>query len=261
MAKKQFQVDLDLNLNQLLRACLENVETTPEASDSAAGQMVYRVDEQKVYQFNGEKWHAISTEDAAAVSMVRTPASGNDTAVVYTLSQGGREIGKINIPADMVVKSGSLVNGTWAGDVFTESTSGKDKALKLVIANSTDVVYINVKELVNVYTGSEGDQIIVAVAGSTISAKLSDAIAAKIQKIDTLNNAFMVASAALTGKNGRVLLDNFAADKSVIMQATKNGEEIIISMTYNNTDKVISWESNTAFTAADNVIITAMQVQ
>lgn len=261
MAKKQFQVDLDLNLNQLLKACLENVEAIPDASVSAAGQMVYRVDEQKVYQYNGEKWQALSTEDAAAVSMVRTPASGNDTAVVYTLTQNGREIGKINIPADMVVKSGSLVNGTWTGDVFTESTSGKDKALKLVIANSSDVVYINVKELVNVYTGSEGDQIIVAVDGSTISAKLTDAIAAKIRKVDSLNPAVMVASAALTGKNGRVMLENFDSSKSVIMQATKNGEEIIISMTYNNTDKVISWESNNSFTAADNVVITAMQVQ
>ena len=63
--------------------------------------------------------------------------------------------GTINIPKDLVVTAGSVVNGTWSGDTFTEG-SGTDKALKLTIANQTAPVYINPSDFIDVYTGGDG---------------------------------------------------------------------------------------------------------
>jgi len=77
----------------------------------------------------------------------------------YILSQGGDEVGRIDIPKDMVVTSGSLVHGTWSGDTFTEDEEGPDTAIKLVIANQEEPVYINTKDLVDYYTAGNGIEI------------------------------------------------------------------------------------------------------
>ena len=73
--------------------------------------------------------------------------------LTYTLKQGGVALGvNINIPKDMVVKSGSIVAGTWNNNTFTPSASGTGKALKLELNNSNDIIYINVADLVDAYT-------------------------------------------------------------------------------------------------------------
>ena len=81
----------------------------------------------------------------------------------YILSQGtgtGKtEIGRIDIPKDLVVTEGKLVHGTWSGDTFTEDPDGPDTAIKLVIANQKDPVYINTKDLVDYYTAGNGIEI------------------------------------------------------------------------------------------------------
>ena len=81
----------------------------------------------------------------------------------YILSQGtgtGKtEIGRIDIPKDLVVTSGSLVHGYWSGDTFTEDEEGPDTAIKLVIANQEEPVYINTKDLVDYYTAGNGIEI------------------------------------------------------------------------------------------------------
>jgi len=83
----------------------------------------------------------------------------------YRLKKGSSYVGaSINIPKDFLVKSGSVVSGTWNGSTFTESSTGKDKALKLVIytkdsSSASDTIYINVKDFVNVYTAGYGIEI------------------------------------------------------------------------------------------------------
>ena len=81
----------------------------------------------------------------------------------YILSQGtgsGKtEIGRIDIPKDLVIKEGKLVHGTWNGDTFTEDEAGPDTAIKLVIANQENPVYINTKDLVDYYTAGNGIEI------------------------------------------------------------------------------------------------------
>ena len=83
-----------------------------------------------------------------------TPTSGY--LKTYILSQGTNEIGRIDIPKDLVVKSGSLVHGTWTDNTFTEDPEGPDTALKLIIANQKEPVYINTKDLVDYYTAGDG---------------------------------------------------------------------------------------------------------
>lgn len=74
----------------------------------------------------------------------------------YILSQGITEIGRIDIPKDLVVESGSLVHGTWNGGTFVEDPNGPDAAIKLIIANQEQPIYINTKDLVDYYTAGDG---------------------------------------------------------------------------------------------------------
>lgn len=74
----------------------------------------------------------------------------------YILSQGITEIGRIDIPKDLVVESGSLVHGTWNGSTFIEDPNGPDAAIKLIIANQERPIYINTKDLVDYYTAGDG---------------------------------------------------------------------------------------------------------
>ena len=87
------------------------------------------------------------------VTVTENGASGN-TIKSYVLKQQGATIGTINIPKDLVVSSGSVVVGNWVNGVFTENASGTGKAVKLVIANQDDPIYINVQDLVDVYTAA-----------------------------------------------------------------------------------------------------------
>ena len=83
-----------------------------------------------------------------------TPTSGYlKTYVLYQGVDGDKtEIGKIDIPKDMVVSGGSLVHGTWEDeDTFIEDPDGPDTAIKIEFANK-DVIYINTKDLVDFYT-------------------------------------------------------------------------------------------------------------
>lgn len=282
MAQKNFQVDLNLNLNQLLQALFENVNALP--AENKAGRIVYLTTDKHAYKNNGEKWNKLLEDDDAKVTLAK-----DSTGLVYTLSQGGTEIGKINIPKDMVVQSGSVVKGTFAPDgSFTESASGKDTALKLVIANSTDVVYINVKDLASIYTGGTTADITVTVSDTgVITATLSQAvkdqlaqIANKVDKVegkglssndftnsyksklDGLKNSLSFMSKPLVGNTGEISNEEngLKIGQPLSLQCFKGatGDEIIIELGFDG-NGVLHWGANTKFTAEDNVRIHALQ--
>ena len=76
-------------------------------------------------------------------------ATSTDYAAVYHLTKDGAEVGEaINIPKDLFVESGEIVENP-AGQ-----TPGK--YLKLVLQNQDDPVYINVADLVDAYTAGNG---------------------------------------------------------------------------------------------------------
>ena len=100
---------------------------------------------------------ALTDSLVVSLDVAGEPTSGY--LKTYILSQGtgtGKtEIGRIDIPKDLVVTEGKLVHGTWSGDTFTEDPEGPDTAIKIEFANA-DVIYINTKDLVDFYTAGDG---------------------------------------------------------------------------------------------------------
>ena len=149
------------------------------------------------------------------VTVTESGASGN-TLKSYVLKQQGATIGTINIPKDLVVSSGSVVVGNWVNGVFTESASGTGKAVKLVIANQDDPIYINVQDLVDVYTAAQGaTEIQLAISNTN---EISATIVKSVR--DKIDNAIPKVSGA-TGKvaqfkaDGSLESSSFEIKKSV----------------------------------------------
>ena len=122
-------------------------------------------------------------KDRSIVTLSSTTPSDGTSSVLkkYKLTQNGEKIGDIDIPKDLVVTSGSVVKGTWSGNVFTEVESGKGTALKLVIANQEAPVYINTLDLVKDHVGGNG---ILISDKNEISIKIADGNEGDFLKLD-----------------------------------------------------------------------------
>ena len=93
--------------------------------------------------------------EAAGALEVEVTKNGDN----YVIMQGGKEIQTINIPKDMVVESGSVV--------VDPAGQAKGTYVELVLANSEEKIYINVKDLVDVYTAQkDAAQIQVAISAT-----------------------------------------------------------------------------------------------
>jgi len=108
-----------------------------------------------------------NVQTTGAVTMTESTPEGY--AKAYTIKQGETTVGTINIPKDMVVKSGALV----------VNPEGEDEGtyIELTLANATDdKIYINVKDLIDIYTAAESaTEVQLAVTtGGVISASLVD---------------------------------------------------------------------------------------
>ena len=92
-----------------------------------------------------------------------TKSTSTDYAAVYHLQKDGANVGEaINIPKDMVVKSGSVVT----------NPTGQPKGtyIKLVLANATnDTLYIDVGGLIEYVTSGSaaGDMVVIAIDEQT----------------------------------------------------------------------------------------------
>lgn len=151
------------------------------AADSN-NKLVIKIDADHGYNATTNPLATVGTVDAAKTASAVTVETGDESATnfrSYTVKQGGTTVGTINIPKFLVVKSGAVVTGTWNGTTFTEDDtqpgSGAGKAIKLVLNDSedagtaNDVLYINVADLVDVYTAGIG---ITITAGNEVKMKL-----------------------------------------------------------------------------------------
>lgn len=108
-------------------------------------------------------------EDAMTVTVEKAQDSG-DYAAVYVIKQGGTTLETINIPKDQFVKYAAVVKGTWNGDEFTPDPEGADEAIEIQFqVEGQAPIYINVKDLVNMYVGDKGIEIV----GDKVSVKIS----------------------------------------------------------------------------------------
>lgn len=125
---------------------------------------------------------AIGTGGTAAVVTLTESTTDTDYAKVYTLKQGETTIGNINIPKDMVVKTGAV-------EVNPEGQA-EGTYIVLTLANATeDKIYVNVGTLVDIYKAAgNANQVQVAIDSTTreISATI---VAGSITDVELASNA------------------------------------------------------------------------
>lgn len=196
MADFEMMTNLNLNGQEVINARTENVASLPTASAAMNGRRVYLTTDNCTYECRNGVWVKMATSaevtSAQNAGKVTVEKSGDS----YIVKQNGTQVGvAINVPKDMVVESGEIVAGTWSDGTFTPSTSGKGKALKLVIANGGGTVYIDVADLVDVYTGSTGTTVNVTIDSTNkISATLVNGSIVEAH----LNSAFVAALKSAT---------------------------------------------------------------
>lgn len=103
---------------------------------------------------------AIASGGTAAQITIDTTTTTEGYLKSYTIKQGSTTVGTIDIPKDLVVTEGSVVT----------DPEGQTKGtyIKLVIANQTEPLYINVGSLVDIYTvQASATQIQLAIDNST----------------------------------------------------------------------------------------------
>ena len=131
---------------------------------------------------------AIGAGGTASAITVSTEATTDGALKSYTIKQGENTVGVIDIPKDMVVESGEVVTNP---EGMAEGTY-----IKLVLANVTDPLYINVGTLVDIYKAkADATQIQIAIdsASREISASV---VAGSIGTTELADNAVTTAKIA-----------------------------------------------------------------
>ena len=124
--------DGQVTTNKTAIGTLDNLETTAKAD------LVSAINEVR---------NSVSAGGTDAAVTIDTSTTTEGMLKSYTIKQGSNVIGTIDIPKELVVTSGEVVtdpDGQPAGTY-----------IKLVIANVTDPLYVNVGTLVDLYTAEE----------------------------------------------------------------------------------------------------------
>lgn len=127
-------------------------------------------------------------KEAVAVT-IDTTATSEGMLKSYTLKQGKTTIGTIDIPKDMVVKSGKVVTNP------TGLAEGTYLALTLANAEE-DTVYINVGTLVDIYTAEKNATQIQLSIDSTTREISGVIVAGSVTSTEIANNAIVTAKIA-----------------------------------------------------------------
>lgn len=176
------------------------------------------------------------------------PSDGTSSVLKkYTLTQNGETIGDIDIPKDLVVTSGSVVKGTWSRNVFTEVESGNGTALKLVIANQTEPVYINTLDLVKDHVGVSG----ISISDTNeISIKIADGNEGNFLKLDAGGLKLEGVDAAI--KKSATVVEKKADDAHITVSSRTETDGHVVYII--GSDNIASADSITAETATRKVI-------
>lgn len=207
-------------INSLLSTLRDDINKKLDKPTAAgtAGQVL------RLKSDGNTEWYSIPA--ATDYSVTITSSTPEGVAKRYTITQLGSTVGTIDIPKDLVVSSGSVVAGTWTGNSFAENASGKDQAIKLVIANQTTPIYINVAKLVDIYTAKKNaTQVQLAIDSATneISASIVAGSITSTELDSTINDLLAKAGTAVQSvkegsTNGTILVD----DKPVAIHGLKS---------------------------------------
>lgn len=163
----------------------------------------------------GEEGLYVNVPAQTDYSVTITESTPSGVAKRYTVAQQGSTIGTIDIPKDMVVEEGSVVDITYNSEdgklydgqtdvtslikgTGTASASDAGKYIKLEIANSAnDKLYIFAKDLVDIYTVQQNAaQVQLAINNNVISASI---VAGSVSATELASNA--VETAKIKDKN------------------------------------------------------------
>ena len=227
-------IKLEGNIVQAERAQITSSQVSREATTSITGVTVEAALKE--------------VKDSSIVSLSSTtPSDGTSVLKKYTMDPNREEIGEIDIPKDLVVTSGSVVKGTWSGNVFTEVESGNGTALKLVIANHTAPVYINTLDLVKDHVGVSG----ISISDTNeISIKIADGNEGNFLKLDAGGLKLEGVDAAI--KKSATVVEKKADDAHITVSSrTETDGHIVYTI---GSDNIASADSITAETATRKVI-------
>lgn len=156
---------------------IDNETTERETADAAIRERIDDVEK------------SIEDLDIPEYSIVESTTT-EGYAKTYSLTKDGEEVGtKINIPKDLVVKSGSVKVATEKDKPYDGAEVG-DRYVDLELNDKDkDHIYIAVKDLVDVYTGVDGDKIKVIVNGdNSITAEIKSGTIEKTDLTSALQN-------------------------------------------------------------------------
>ncbi len=122
----------------------------------------------------------------------------------YYLTKDGTQVGsKINIPKDLVIKSGEVKTVTVADQPYEGAQVG-DKYIDITLNDvNEEHIYIPVKDLVDAYTGVDGNKITVSINGNNqIEALIKTGTIEKTDLTTTLQNEIDAKSVATNLVNG-----------------------------------------------------------
>ena len=144
-------------------------------------------------------------------------STDNNYAKVYVVKQGGTQIGRINIPKDLVVSEGSVVTNPTGQPAGTY--------IKLIIANQTNPLYINVASLIEYVTSGSaaGDMVYVTVDPDThkVTATITNGTVTK-EKLDSkVQNSLGLADSAVQPKD-TILIEHGGTGATDIETARTN---------------------------------------
>jgi hypothetical protein len=172
--------------------------------------------------------------EADAVTLTVADTATDGYLKTYVLTQGTEEIGKIDIPKDLVVTSGEVVTNPEGQDEGTY--------IKLVIANQEVPLYINVKTLVDVYTAQKNaTQIQLAVSDTNeISATI---VAGSVGTTEIADKAITLAKlseelqTAISNANSAVQkIETGSTNGTISVDGTDVGVKGLGSAAYENKD-------------------------
>ena len=193
-----------------------------QLKDNANGTKVYPITRtQAVYYTDSNGSVDLTTKlpkmETDSRVKITTDSTDNNYAKVYIVKQGGSQIGRINIPKDLVVSEGSVVTNP------TGQAAGT--YIKLIIANQTNPLYINVASLIEYVTSGSaaGDMVYVTVDPDThkVTATITNGTITK-EKLDSkVQNSLGLADSAVQPKD-TILIEHGGTGATDIKTARKN---------------------------------------
>lgn len=183
-----------------------------------------------------EVLQSVEAGGTGSVVTMTTDTTTEGYLKTYTFKQGNTEIGKVDIPKDLVIQSGEIVvdpDGQTAGTY-----------LKLTIANQTAPVFVNVKDLVDAYTAQgSASQVQLAISdtneiSATIVAKSIGTNELADASINTAKIADANVTAAKLADDAKALFDLSGSAANALGDAKDYTDEQLANITAITEDEI-----------------------